>query len=230
MFSTARVHANRLTKGWVAPPPREEDKKRNVLLVHAHPLKTSYSYALAKAAKEGLQAAGHEVNLLELYDVDGQGTVFKAALSASERAAYLTDDCKPAADVQEMVQLLQTVDALVFVYPTWWYNVPAVLKGFFDRTFLPGVAFKLPEDGTKGVLPGLGNINKIACVTTYGSPKSLVFLAGDNGRNMISRAILTLCDPLATISWLGLHNMDTQTEDNLDSFLGDVREFFHHTF
>ncbi|GBG25225.1 NADPH dehydrogenase quinone 1 [Hondaea fermentalgiana] len=139
---------------------------------------------------------------------------------------------KPSKDVQPIIERLQSADALVIVYPTW-FNVPAILKGFFDRVFLPGVAFRQPHlepEAAKelqlrdlGIVPNLTNIKKVACVTTYGSPPHIVFLAGDNGRNMIARAFVSLMAPSCTLTWLGLYDMDHQPLDARQDFIGKVR-------
>jgi putative NADPH-quinone reductase len=131
---------------------------------------------------------------------------------------------------------LQSADALVFVYPTWWFNVPAALKGFFDRTLLPGTAFRLPhlekcdasttKTSSTGLQPNLLNIKKIGCVSTYGATRAITFAAGDNGRNMITRGILPLFSQKCTVLWLSLHDMDNQTEQGRNEFLRNVRTQF----
>lgn len=54
--------------------------------------------------------------------------------------------------VQEAVEDLRWCDSLVLVYPTWWSGMPAVLKGFFDRVFLPNVAFHLPQSSAGNMM------------------------------------------------------------------------------
>lgn len=166
--------------------------------------------------------------------MDGKGNAFQPCLTADERKEYTTVYPTPSSDVAPIVERLKRADALVLVYPTWWFNVPAILKGFFDRVFLPGVAFRLPHlepeaaDQLKlrdlGLLPNLSNIKKVACVTTYGSPQHIVFLAGDNGRSMISRAFVSLMADTCTLTWIGLYNMDYQDLSSRQKFIEDVRD------
>ena len=64
----------------------------------------------------------------------------------------------------------------LFVFPVWNFGFPAILKGFLDRVFLPGVSFRL-EDGL--ATSALAHVRVIVAVTTYGSPRRRAFLPGD---------------------------------------------------
>mmetsp|Transcript_1198 Transcript_1198/g.2400 ORF Transcript_1198/g.2400 Transcript_1198/m.2400 type:complete len:118 (-) Transcript_1198:54-407(-) len=111
------------------------------------------------------------------------------------------------------------------------FNVPAVLKGFFDRSLWPGRAFTMPDpteskSALVSITPGLTNIKRLGVVTTYGSPSYITLAAGDNGRNMITRAILPLFSDQCTIRWLGLYDMDKQTQYSREHFLNYVESSF----
>ncbi|KAJ8601929.1 hypothetical protein CTAYLR_004432 [Chrysophaeum taylorii] len=232
--------ANQLSKGWVPPPKPEDDRKNStkqrVLLVHAHPIPSSFSGAIANAVRNGLQEAGHDVVYLSLY-----GVGFEAALTADERVRYLgpTPDHPrlpayptPSRDVAASIAELKRCDALVFVFPTWWFNVPGILKGWIDRAFLPGVAFKLPHLETEkqptrgGLIPGLPNIKNLGIVTTYGAPRLATLLAGDNGTNMITRALLPLFAENCWVHFHGLYEMDTSSDKQRATFLAKVQDHY----
>src|SRR4051794_8760684 len=117
------------------------------LVVYAHPVATSYCAALRDRALQALNAAGHDTRLLDLY---AEG--FDPVLSRQERLDYHTAGLnqKP---VQSHVDQLKWAEALIFVYPTWWYGLPAILKGWFDRVWLPHVTFMLSPDSRP--IPGL---------------------------------------------------------------------------
>src|SRR5581483_9411697 len=111
---------------------------------------------------EALRASGHDVD-----DCDLNAEGFNPVLSRAERIDY-HDDSKNRAYAGPYVDRLLRAEALVLVFPVWNYGYPAILKGFFDRVFLPGVSFTL----TNGVLqPTLHNIRKLAAVTTYGGSR-----------------------------------------------------------
>src|SRR5262245_65708152 len=109
----------------------------DVLVVCAHPQAGSYTHAVADAAVRGFDGAGHHVTLLDLY-----ASGFVPAMSAAERAAYHGE--QPLIDPQtvEQAALVRQVDALVFVYPTWWSGRPAILEGWLERVVAAGVAFR----------------------------------------------------------------------------------------
>lgn len=239
VLSLLQMHLNRLSGG-VVPPPRNYGTAPsggwNVLLIHAHPLKDSFSSYLARTVCSSLRGAGHSVHMINLYECDG-GKPLNASLTAEERERYFKGTPPspypaPSPDIAPLVQALRSADALVFVYPTWWMGVPAILKGFFDRAFLPGISFRLPGvDGAPtnmsgALIPGLPNIKKVGVVTTYGAPRYLVALAGDLGHGLIARAILPLFNSECTILWQGLYHMDVQTAKGRAAFAGRVAEAY----
>ena len=89
---------------------------------------------------EALTEAGHEVDDCDLYAED-----FEPVMSRAERLNYHDTSCNRAA-VDPYVERLLAAEAIVFVHPVWNYGYPAILKGYFDRIFLPGVSFRL-ENG-----------------------------------------------------------------------------------
>ncbi len=109
----------------------------HVLLIYCHPRVDSFCAALRDAAISALKAANHTVELRDLY---AEG--FALALSADERGQCY-DEAPNLHEIEEHVSALQSAEALVLVYPTWWCGLPAMLKGWFDRIWVPGVAFHL---------------------------------------------------------------------------------------
>ena len=111
-----------------------------VLVVYCHPRPDSYCRALCESAIAGLDRAGHDVVLLDLYR---EG--FRAQMNPEERRAYETDS--PILDpmVARHAAAVAQAEAIVFVYPTWWWGLPALLKGWLDRVLVPGVAFTLVD-------------------------------------------------------------------------------------
>ena len=107
------------------------------LVVLAHPCRDSFALSAARSAITGLERAGHDVDLIDLY-ADG----FRAAMSRDERVAYDTDDPICDEQVRDHIARLRAAQLLVFVYPTWWSGLPAVLKGWLERVMVPGVGFR----------------------------------------------------------------------------------------
>jgi NAD(P)H dehydrogenase (quinone) len=185
-------------------------------VVLAHPRADSYAHALAQRAVDGLQAAGHRVDIIDLY-----ANGFRAAMSEAEREAYHRD--QPILDplVQTYADLVRSVDALIFVYPTWWSGLPAILKGWMDRMMVPGVGFTFDERTGK-VRPGLTNVRHLIGISTYGSPKSIVRVVNDNGRRTIMRALRLCCGSGVRTHWHGLYAIDTSTVEQRAEFAAGV--------
>lgn len=185
-----------------------------VLVLYAHPDPESFASSLHRTVVETLVAAGHEVDDCDLY---AEG--FNPVLSREERAGYHDTDTnqKPVADY---VARLQRAEALVLSYPVWNFGFPAMLKGFFDRVFLPGVSFKL-VDGT--VRPALWNIRKLAAVATYGGARSRAFLMGDPPRKVVTRVVRAVCHPAARPLYLTHYDMNRSTDATRAAFIADVR-------
>jgi putative NADPH-quinone reductase len=185
-------------------------------VVIAHPCDDSFTHAVAERASGGLRAAGHDVTVVDLYAID-----FVAAMTPAERTAYHGD--QPIIDpmVAEHADLVTSVDALVFVYPTWWSGLPAILKGWLERVMVPGVGFRFDESSGK-VKPGLSNIRHLIGVSTYGSPRAAVRMVNDNGRRTITRALRLSCGLRVRTRWHGLFAVDTSSASEREEFAASV--------
>lgn len=188
----------------------------NVLLVLAHPGPDSFNHACAKAAIAGLERAGHRVDMIDLYADD-----FTAAMSRDERVAYDTESPILDDQVADHAARLKRSDALVFVYPTWWSGLPAILKGWLERVMVPGVSFEFDPVSGK-VRPALQHVRRIVGISTYGSPRRNVVLINDNGRRILTRALRLNCGWRARTTWLGLYAMDTVSDADRRAFLARV--------
>ena len=118
-----------------------------VLIVLAHPDPTSFNHALAGAVADALESAGHEVTLRDLY---AEG--FDPVLPAVE----IPSECELPDDLASWCSELASADGIVIVHPNWWGSPPAMLKGWIDRVFRPGLAYNFLEgDSGEGVPAGL---------------------------------------------------------------------------
>lgn len=188
-----------------------------VLVVFAHPDPNSFNRALCDRAVTTL-ARKHEVTLIDLY---AEG--FDAAMTTEERIAYETSDPIRCDKVRASAELIRNAEALVFVYPTWWFGLPAVLKGWLERVLVPGVGFFLDEKTNK-VVPGLRRVRRIAGITTYGSSRWNVALMNDGGRRIIGRCLRMMSSKLCRRTWLGLYGMDRTTDAQRHDFLATVEQ------
>jgi len=184
-----------------------------VLVLFSHPVETSFGAALHERVLGALRTAGHEVDDCDLYRED-----FDPRLSREERLGYHDLETNQA-NVKGYVDRVLAADALVIVTPVWNFGHPAILKGFFDRVFLPGVSFKM-RNGK--VAPSLHNIRKLAVVTTYGGTRLRAFLVGDPPRKIATRVLRAVIKPAAPVHYHALYDMNRVSEAQRKAFLEKV--------
>ena len=182
-----------------------------ILYVHCHPLPDSFHGALRSAAIGALAAKGHSTDLLDLY---AEG--FQPALTAEQRRRYL-DSPQNEAELGDMVARLKAAEVLIVQFPVWCFGPPAMLKGFFDRLLLPGVAYD-PKDSK----PSLGNLQTIVGVVTYGQPWTAAFWMGDAPRKTVTRFLPWFTGGRAKTEYLALYGIDASTDTTRKAFIGRV--------
>ena len=195
-----------------------ESRKGTAFVLHAHPVPDSYNAALFAATTKALGEAGWAVDACDLY---AEG--FDPVMSEADRREY-HDLAINRTRVAPYVDRLLAARALVLVFPVWNYGFPAIMKGFFDRVFLPGVSFVMEGDAPdKGKLKGhLSNIDRLAAVTTYGGDRLRTFLAGDPPRKFVTRAVRATVATTAHTKYLALHDMNNADDAARAAFLSKV--------
>lgn len=185
------------------------------LVLYAHPDPESFGAAVHETLVSGLRRAGHEVDDCDLY---AEG--FDPVLSREERIDY-HDLASNQKNVAGYVERLLRTEALFLCFPVWNYGYPAIMKGYFDRVFLPGVSFKL-VDGS--IRPNLWNIRRLTTVTSYGGSRWRTFLMGDPPRRQIKRGLRAVCHPAARVSYLAHYDMNRSTPQSRTAFLARVEQ------
>lgn len=188
-----------------------------VLIIFAHPCRESYGAALLATARESLLRAGHKVEVIDLYAEN-----FDPVLSTEDWADYVPNTDRLIAKVAPHVAALRRAEGLVFVYPTWMYGPPAILKGWMERVWLPGVAFEVASASKMRATGRLQNIRHFAVITTSGSPWWWLRLIRDPGRSMLARGYRVLFHPRCRVTWLQLHDMNHRKPRDLKAFLAKV--------
>jgi NAD(P)H dehydrogenase (quinone) len=188
-----------------------------IQVVHCHPLTESYNHALFRTIVETLRQGGHDVIPTDLHRER-----FDPVMTEAERRSYFAVTYEAAA-VAGYVDALRRADGIVFCFPQWWFALPALLKGYFDRVWAPGIAFAHDLKGGR-IKPLLTNIKLFGVVTSYGSPWWLVrFYAGDPGRKMLMRALKPMCGSGVRSFYLAHYDMDRATPASRAAFLARVR-------
>ena len=183
-----------------------------ILVVYAHPVDTSFGAAVYRQVVDKLRSCGHDVRNLDLY---AEG--FDPVLTRDEHIAYeIEGDHRRA--IEAHVDHIQWAEGLVFVYPTWWYGLPAIMKGWLDRVWLPGITFDLPKE--KGpIRPLMQHVRLLGGISTYGATWWWTRWVGDPGRRTIMRGLRALCARRCQRFWLALYEMDQSTAAARTEFL-----------
>ena len=187
-----------------------------VLVLYAHPVETSFQAALHRAVIDTLRSAGHEVDDCDLY---AEG--FSPVLTRQERLAY-HDAYANRLPVEDYVRRVNAAEALVLVFPVWNFGYPAILKGFFDRVFLPGVSFELSPGG--GVTGLLTHIRKVTAVATYGGTRLRAIFAGDPPRKAVKRVLWGQTSLSTSVAYHACYDMNRSTAASRARFLKRVAD------
>jgi NAD(P)H dehydrogenase (quinone) len=185
-----------------------------ILVVFAHPLETSFVSALHGRVVEILRARGHIVDDLDLY-----AEKFDPVMSR-EGLLHYVDTNANTREVEGYVQRLRAVDGLVLVFPVWFDGLPAIMQGYFQRVFLPGVAVRIDEAGL--FHPNLHHIKRMASICAYGEGERDVSAKGDPPLRFVRDNIGALIDPKGRFEYLALYDMNFTAAPRRAAFLERV--------
>ena len=188
------------------------------LVVYCHPVDDSFCSAVHRTVLGALEPR-HEVRDLDLY---ARG--FDPVLSRQERVDYHSRG-RNRRLVEDYLADIRWAEALTFVYPTWWYGLPALLKGWLDRVWIPHETFTLHDSGPP-IRPNMHNIRHLSGATAYGAPWWLVKWSGEPGRKTLMRGIRPLCHPRCRTGWQALYKMDSATRADRERFLQRVERAY----
>ena len=180
-----------------------------ILAIHAHPTKDSFNADLHRAVIARL-SAHHEIDNCDLY-----AERFDPVIQEDDFRQYM--DGKVPAGIEPHAARLRAAQGLLFMFPTWNYGLPAIVKGYFDRVWRPGVSFELKNGRPH---PILQHITHLAVVTTYGSPWAYnkLFMFEPNKR-VFMRGFGTMLAPRLQKLWLAQYSEDRITDEERQSFM-----------
>lgn len=130
----------------------------NYLIIYAHPNPGSFNHAIMETITEELRHKGRGVKIRDLYQME-----FNSVLKSEDFANVQRGSV--AQDVKEEQELIRSAEVMLFVYPLWWAGMPAMLKGYVDRVFSEGFAYRISDAGIAGLLSG----KKVFLLTTMGA-------------------------------------------------------------
>ena len=185
---------------------------KKVLIINGHPDRDSYNMALAKAYATGAsRQVNASVEVLHLVDLE-----FDPILRYGYKKRTALEP-----DLVRAQQLLRDADHTVWVYPTWWGGMPALLKGFIDRVFLPGFSFSYQEKSPfqKQLMKG----KTARVITTMDAPVWYYRLVyGSPGHKAMKRLILGFCGYKVRFFTMG--NLRERSAKQREKWLEKVEE------
>lgn len=185
-----------------------------ILVVYAHPLEASFTAAVHTRVLETLRGGGHDVD-----DLDLHAEKFDPILSRKQFLSYVDVEAN-AREVETYVARLRAAEALVLVFPVWFDGLPAIMQGYFQRVFLPGVSTLIDQKGL--FHPNLWNLRRMAAVCAYGEPYRHVAAKHDPARRFVRDNIGALIKPRGRIDYIAIYGMDFAKPRRRAAFLERV--------
>lgn len=198
-----------------------------VLVVFNHPYGRSFCGAILETTLAGLQAAGHECDVIHLDD-DGFDPVMRSkdlrafvmARESPEAALQLVDP-----QVADYGRRLEQAEHAVFIFPIWWELMPALMKGFVDKVIFPGIAYEQTDGRGSGMVTRLQKLRGLTVITTMNTPSLIYRLLFGNA---IKKALL-----LGTFwkigiknrKWISLTNVKSCTQERRRNWLREIEGY-----
>jgi len=194
----------------------------NVSVILAHPDPRSFNHAIAQRALSTLKKNGHAVYFHDLY-----AEQFDPFLPTHE----IPKDGSVSPEVRTHCQELAAADGIIIIHPNWWGQPPAVLKGWVDRVFRPGVAYAfLEEDPGEGIPIGLLKASAAIVFNTSNTPEEReLSVFGDPLEALWKKCIFDLCGVQNVYRTL-FRVIVTSTLEQRQKWLQQVEETVHHHF
>ncbi|MCM3064479.1 NAD(P)H-dependent oxidoreductase [Bacillus altitudinis] len=188
-------------------------------IVYAHPWDGSYNHAILTSITEKLETKKEPFQVIDLYK-DGFNPVFTA-----EELKHFHKGETPYLLVKDYQEKLKQSTELVFIFPVWWWDLPAMLKGFIDKVMLSGFAFI--EDQNTGTLKGLlTNIKKTTVISTSTTDKEYIESEAGNAIQsvFINRTLADLGIKNESTKWIHFSRVNLTTDEKRKQFLKEISQ------
>ena len=185
---------------------------RRALVVAATP--DDFGRATTARVVITLKANGWPVDIIDLYEDS-----FVAAMNEAERHAYHGE--QPIIDpaLERHVSLVRSASMLIFVYPTTWVGLPAILKGWFERVLVPGVAFRITD---RGIRPELSHVRRVVGISHHDASRARTKVMNDGARRILMRTIRLNASWRCRRTYLGLYSFVGSQAQTQRRFLDKV--------
>jgi putative NADPH-quinone reductase len=186
-----------------------------VLVVFAHPTKDSFCGSIMKAIVQELNSLHHEVEILDLY-----ANNFCPVMSLPEWRAYESPIAGELGELQRYADQLHTAEGLIWIFPTWNYGLPAILKGYIDRIWRPNIAFRI-DIKRKIIFDSFPNIKLFIVATTFGSNRIINAILGNPCKRLL-RSLRRHLPRNCRYIWFAAYGLDKPSPRQLNRFLKKI--------
>lgn len=185
---------------------------KKIVVINGHPDQNSFNSAIAESYISAASASGAEVRYIAIGNLN-----FNTNLQFGYRQRM---ELEP--DLVRALEDIQWSEHQIWIHPVWWLGMPAIMKGFFDRAFLPGIVFKTDK---KGSSEGLLNAKSARIITTAGdlSLKSYEDEYQSSGLIQLKKGILEYCG-VSSVENHFIGPLYKLTEKNLEQWLDIITE------
>lgn len=118
----------------------------NILIIYTHPSEKSFTYEVFQELLKGLKTSNHSIEISDLYKM---GFITDMSEKEYEREGFARTELPISKDIIREHQKVEKADYIIFLYPVWWSDCPAKLKGWFDRVYSVGYAYGYDNEGNK---------------------------------------------------------------------------------
>lgn len=184
-------------------------------IIYVHPWEGSFNHAILENVKKKFDQKHEDYQIIDLYKDQ-----FNPTFSAEELSMFNAGDT-PYLKVKEYQKMIKDSSELVFIFPIWWFYLPGILKGFFDKVMLKKFAYQVDEQGTWTGL--LTNIKKVTVITTASMTKEILKASGDPIQGLFINGTLgSVGITPDKVTWLHFGNVETASPDEHTAFLEKI--------
>ena len=186
------------------------------LIIYAHPNENSLNHHLLSTVVETLQSRNEEIIVRDLYTI-GFDPVLSLADMQGQRIGEISDD------VRTEQEHISWAERITFIYPIWWTGLPAMMKGYIDRVFSYGFAYRYDQGIQKGLLKG----KKTVIINTHGKSHEEYEKTGmDKALTLTSDNGIFIYSGLEIISHLFFDKADKASAENLDIWKDQIKNLY----
>lgn len=184
-------------------------------IIYAHPSRDSFNHSLLTTIKSEMERRRTDFEVIDLHQ-DNFNPVYSAAEFANFAAGNALDPL-----IKKYQDILLNTDQLVFVFPIWWNDVPAIIKGFIDKVMLKGYAYEINASGA--IHGKMTHIKATLIVTTSGAPTVYIKTFAGNGIQEIFIDATLKQLGFKDVRWHNFGGIDHATKEQLEQYLQEVQ-------